>query len=272
MIAGGHHVVPCNLGDEWHLYAVGDIHLGSSACALGRFHADVQQIVKDPKALWIGMGDYAEYIGYKDKRFDPATVVEELSVKELGQIGHALQARVISELWPIRKKCIGLLRGNHEDKYEVINSCQHLHAETCTRLGVRYLGYSCFLDLVFVDKTNSKKSNTFRLAAHHGAGAAATTGGKLNRLIKFMHAFPLADLFIMGHIHEPLQHPRPIITANAACTDLVEIVQLGVASGSYLKTYSLGEATYGEKKGYVPVALGATRINIDTGTRKLKAV
>lgn len=266
MILGGKHVIKTNEKALWRLWLIGDIHLGSSACSVNKFKRTVQKVKEDPYSLWIGLGDYAEYIGYRDIRFDPDCVSKDISVADLGRLGRVHQKQFVEHVWSIKDKCIGLLKGNHEDKYESHNSMSNLHGETCEILGVMNLGYSCFVDLVFKTRDNKYE---FRIVAHHGAGAAATTGGKLNKLIKFMNAFPIADICVMGHVHEKLQHERSIIAADPACSRLIEIKQLGIVSGSFLKTYSEGEATYGEKKLYQPVALGSPAITIHPATRKL---
>jgi len=266
MKLGGKHVVRCAESDVWRLFVIGDIHLGSRSCAVKRFQTTVAKVAEDPHALWIGLGDYAEYIGHRDIRFDPDNVSEQISVSDLGRLGRVYQDMFVDEVSCISDKCVGLLKGNHEDKYEKLNNMQGLHQETCDKLSVRNLGYSCFLDLVFKTRHNEY---SFRIVAHHGAGWATTTGGKMNRLLKFMDSFPLADIFIMGHVHEKIQYSRPIISADAACENLVEILQLGVVSGSYLKTYSEGEATYGERAGYRPVALGSPAIVFHPSSRDL---
>jgi len=266
MELGGSYIVKSGAKDTWRLWAVGDVHLGSRACSLNRFKETIKAIDADPKALWIGMGDYAEYIGFKDKRFDPAGISDDIKVSDLGKIGSVHQHMFMDLVYPIRKKCVGLLKGNHEERYEHHTHSEHMHAEMCEKLGVKDLGYSCFVDLIFRTRSQDYK---FRVVAHHGAGYASTTGGKVNKLIRFMNDFPLADVFIMGHVHQKLQHSRPIISANEDCTKLVEINQLGVVSGSYLKTYSEGAATYGEMKGYSPVALGSSAIIIHPSSRAL---
>lgn len=266
MHVGGKHTVKAKESDTWKLWLIGDVHLGSRGCALSRFQNTIQKIKEDKYSLWIGLGDYADYIGYKDSRFDPEGVDTELKIRDLGRLGKVQQDSFVREVWDIRDKCVGLLKGNHEDAYERHNHAANLHEETCSALGARNLGYSCFLDLVF--KT-SRNEHTFRVVAHHGAGFAQTAGGKLNRLISFMNSFPLADIFLMGHVHEKLQHTRPIIGADDACERLIEVLQLGVVGGTYLKTYSEGPAIYGEKKGYRPVALGSPAVIIHPATRDL---
>ena len=45
-----------------HLYFLGDLHLGVNACAENKIKEAVRTIKDDPLALWIGMGDYADFV------------------------------------------------------------------------------------------------------------------------------------------------------------------------------------------------------------------
>ena len=58
-------------GDVYRLFPLGDIHLGNEACDERRFCQVVQEIAGDDRALWIGLGDYCDFINRTDPRFDP---------------------------------------------------------------------------------------------------------------------------------------------------------------------------------------------------------
>jgi hypothetical protein len=113
-------------------------------------------------------------------------------------------------------------------------------------------------------------SQTFRIYGHHGSGGAATPGGKLNRLLRFMNDFD-ADIYAIGHVHDVVVKSWPRIGANNACDKLIEIPRIGIVTGSYLRTYTQGSTGYGEVKGYSPVPLGAVAVEIEPHTRKMGA-
>jgi hypothetical protein len=164
---------------------------------------------------------------------------------------------------------------------------EDLHGWLCTELDVADLGYSCFMDVVFcncgkgtktalyaglpLSPTRGGKSyhpETFRVWCHHGAGAAQTKGGKINRLTNFMRNFE-ADIFFMGHVHDQMGVRLTPLVADADCLKIRHRTKLGVISGSYLKTYAQGVTTYGEQKGYEPTTLGAAWVMIDPETREI---
>jgi hypothetical protein len=117
-------------------------------------------------------------------------------------------------------------------------------------------------------KSKHAGSNTFRVWCHHGAGAAQTKGGKINRLVSFMRNFD-ADIFFMGHVHDQMGARIQVLTADNDCTRLRNRQKVGVISGSYLKTYDQGVTSYGEQKGYEPTTLGAAWVAIQPWHREI---
>jgi len=258
MIAAGRHAITVRkIGTRHTLYTLGDVHMGNKNCAIGEFRRDVAKVRRDPHAFWIGLGDYADYIGPADKRWDPNTITPGIPISALSDWGMYLVKLVRKELWPIRKRCIGLLEGNHEDVYQNRHN-QQLHSWLCTEMGVKDLGYSCFLDLVF-EKYHSNAHRRYRIFAHHGAGAAQTSGGKANRMERFMLRNE-ADLYLVGHVHEKDPKRHDVLGADDRCRKLRAVKRLGVYTGSYLRTYGEGRAGYGEKRGYAPVPLGCSTV------------
>lgn len=279
--SGKRYIVHPSRSDRLTVWNLSDIHYGNKACAVNVLKADVEHIRTDPYDFWVGGGDYAEYIGLHDNRFDPDSVAEILKVKDMGHLGKTLMESVRDLLKPIRHKCLGLLLGNHEKKYQVATEQTHLHAWLCTELEVPNLEYSAMFDVVFVRNPHVKSPRltmtnpyqgkysrqSFRFFVHHGAGYAQTPGGKLNRLVKFMQMFD-ADIYMVAHVHDQVGRRLVQVGADDNCTKLRERVRLGVISGSYLKTYAKGVNTYGEQRGYEPCPLGASHVSILPETRE----
>lgn len=278
--------------DEFKIVYFSDIHWLAKACAEHEVLKTRDEILNDPFTFWIGGGDYGEFIGFGDaKRFDPDAVSERVTVADLGRLGKRTYEGVRDIFDPIKHKCLGLIVGNHEKQYMRRQQQEDLHGWLCTELSVPDLGYSCFMDLVFqqvrgapmnqwgppalpalyhhsVPKKNHSGSETFRVWCHHGAGAAQTKGGKINRLTSFMRNFE-ADIFFMGHVHDQMGARLTPLIADEACTKLRNRTKVGVISGSYLKTYAQGVTSYGEQKGYEPTTLGAAWVAIKPQTRDI---
>lgn len=273
--------------DKFRIWNIADIHTGNLACAEEKLKGDVKEIQEDPYSFWVGGGDYAEYIHYSDKRFDPSCI-DQNTKDHLGMIGMAQAKHVKELLWPIKDKCLGMLFGNHEQKYAVGMNQESLHQWLCCEFGVENLGYCAFMDLVFVRLPGSKKPKLTResLSAttpngegsrfkqrcflHHGCGHAITRAGKMNKLQEMMRYFD-ADIYFAAHVHEQLGITDVQITTDEACTKLKDRVRVGVITGSYLKTYAQGITTYGEIKGYRPTLLGSVYVTIEPDKKEVRA-
>jgi len=288
--AGRHTIAYTTKSATFKIWNIADVHLMNKAAAIDQVEADIKTIQNDPYSFWLGGGDYADYISYRDRRFDPDSVAPDVKIEELGALFSAGIKRIAKMFSPIKHKCLGLLLGNHELTYARRSEQDDKHAWLCEELGVRNLGYCTLFDVVFTQCTGYKvpKLNPFgdktppgrirtgsrwpiRVFAHHGAGYAQTPGGKLNRLIQFMHTFN-ADVYFCGHVHDQLGKRIGSISADTTCTRITDSERIGVISGSYLKTYKQNCTGYGEVKGYAPTTLGSAVVYITPAERKLRAL
>jgi hypothetical protein len=283
--AGKRYILHGSRKDKFRIWHLSDLHWMAKGCATGAIRKDIKEIKDDPFSFWVGGGDYAEFIGYRDKRFDPDAMAEWVPVKALGDLGRFGMTQVRDLFAPIRHKCLGLLLGNHELKYELMTDQESLHGWLCTEIGAENLQYSALFDVVFCRAAgvkaprlqstppprNGSTCRQFRIYCHHGAGYAMTPGGKLNRLVQFMQSFD-ADIYFIGHVHDHVARKEPALGADATCTKIIERKRLGVVAGSYLRTYTQGHTSYGEQKGYRPTDLGPAIVAIHPETRELEAV
>lgn len=284
--SGQRHIAYSGRATTLKVWFLGDLHIGNRGVVKAQLKRDIAAIEKDPNAFWFGVGDYAEFINPKDKRWDACAVDPSFSIADLDMLGEALYGRVAEMLWPIRDKCLGLAMGNHEFRYLKNTDQGHLHRDFCAHMGAPNLGYCAFCDVVFSRTLRSNqhprllppgevaahKAWSVRFFIHHGAGAAGTAGGKLNRLKHFVDAFD-ADVYAIGHLHDELSKRFQRIGANHDCTELIHKDVIALMTGSYLATYAKGVTTYGEIKGYSPSVLGAVHVRIQPseGYRKITA-
>jgi len=242
---------------RYKIWGIGDVHLYNACCMEGRIKRLVKEISEDPYSYWVGLGDYADCIDFYDPRFDAREIAKTKRDAMFERMPKRLVEDITDLFSPIKKKCLGLCEGNHEDKFQQEYDVAVVK-DVCDNLGCRFLGYSAIFDVAF----NGKKNRvTRKMFVHHGAGASATTGGKINRLKKFMIEICDADIVMVGHSHEriDLQIVRLIQDAQYKLTER-EII--GAISGSYLATYKQDQTSYAEKKGYSPVSIGSVAITI----------
>jgi hypothetical protein len=219
--------------------------------------------MKSPHTYWVGMGDYAECITPDDKRFDPnmKSIAEWV---ELDNIAECERRYLRNLLSPIRKKCLGLLYGNHEDDMRR-HFKGNFHQNLCDDLEVTNLGYSCFLRLFF-NRLNSAETHILTGCLTHGSGNAQTDGGKINKLQKFMNDFE-ADWYGYAHTHALKTDEKPHLRISASKFGEARIKsrdRVGALTGSWFRTHTQGIiASYGERRAYSPTNIGCVMFEFD---------
>jgi hypothetical protein len=268
LVPGGKYIIKNVVwSKQYRFWPLGDLHWGARGCDEDLLDRTIARIKSDPHSRWIGMGDYWDLITPQDRRFDPAAVSPRHRKAYFEGMSKSMLEYAYEKLAPIRRKCMGILEGNHEFSHNV-KMDSAMSEDLADSLGAPFLGYSCFKDIVF---QRGDKELSIRVFAHHGAGAAATEGGKINRLQKFIDMTD-ADIVLMGHVHTPADLPSVVLGANFDCSKIEAHVKLGVISGTYLKTYKAdrgGSSSYGERKGYKPVVLGSPCIIIEPGAGRV---
>jgi len=238
------------------LVPFGDLHVGHKACDLDAIYKTRDFILEHDRTYWIGMGDYAEVITARDLRHDYQALDVERSTPDK-------QFRFIEELFrPIKDKCIGLLDGNHEYKYWMLNNHNYTD-QLAYNLGVPYLTYCAYIRLIFKRRTStSSKGNIFNIYAHHGSTGARSDPWKVRVIQDMANHFPNLNLYLMGHVHKRGEAPPQVQLYVDKGLRIREREQRFVFTGSYLKSYEEGTSTYASRKGYKPSSLGSPIIEI----------
>ncbi len=256
-------IIPYKRSDStFRLYCLGDIHAGTIHCVEPHVKKKVEEIKQEGNAYWMGMGDYAEFITPKDKRFDP-NLRSIADWVEPDNIAHCQTEWLTNLFMPIKDKCIGLLYGNHENSIRVFNH-DNVIKNLCGNLGVDNLGFSCFLRLFF-KRENSSESHLVKGVFTHGASGAITEGAKLMSLMRFMKSFE-ADIYGYGHVHDyiPKSLSRMTISSQGK---IKSVVSIGCTTGSWFRTYTEGTiASYGEQKVYPPTEICCAMFVVNPNT------
>lgn len=280
--AGKRYIAYPSRSSEINIWNFADLHLLTKGCARNKLQKDIDTVANDPNSFWVGGGDYCECISPTDKRFDSSVLPDDMTIADLGDIGSFARKSVRDLFFPIRHKCLGLLYGNHEKSYMKKQNQLMWHHWLCSELNVPDLGYCCLMDIAFrripckapmlaINKKIQYGATTnIRFFLHHGASGATTPGGKLNKLIHFMNCF-MADIYMVGHVHDQIAKRLVHIGGNANCDTVVQVEKLGIITGTYLRTYTQDVTIYGEEKGYAPTPLGARFVTIKPNTREFRA-
>jgi len=251
--------------DSWELHFVGDIHWNHVGCDRDAVYRKINRIKSNPNARWIGMGDYNEFIGWKDPRFTARAVSYDVRVQEWSDWAQSQSEAIIKLLTPIKDQCIGLLWGNHEYSIYNWNSLgrnvvQQLLAPA---LETRFLGYESMLRILVQDTKRTRY--TVGVYCHHGYGGGKLMGSKALTLERLPSSYD-ANIFAMGHTHTPIVFPRDRLVLTENGNYIRQPIML-LNTGSFLKMKQEGVEGYEVLGGFPPSSIATVYTTIRYNNR-----
>jgi len=182
---------------EAFIVPLGDLHIGDKGFtkkSRAKLQEKIDFVKSHKNAYVIGMGDW---INCATRSSKSSPFEQDMNLEE--QIANAT---AIFE--PIKDKIIGLMNGNHENRFVDFTGYSPT-ISMCDRLGVKYLGDSAVIQVgVGVHKLGAKREEpalTYVIYAHHTTGGGSTLGGKINRTEKLSNIVVNTDMVFGGHSH-----------------------------------------------------------------------
>ena len=257
----------------FRLVPIGDVHLGAAACDESRLVEVVNRVAADDRALWVGIGDYAEFINVQDKRFDAKVLAPWIKTADLGDLAGTQRDRFLDITRPIAGKCLGLAEGNHETQIHKRFE-RDIHSEIVTaikqeagrpadfRLGFGVYGW---LQLKFYFGADKKGgSATINVNIHHGFVGGRLDGAKALNMQRWLWSHD-ADLVLFGHSHNAMTQVAQVEGIDRAGRHY-EQVRRGGYCGSFLRTVNIdGPCTYSEEKGYMSLPVAGIEVLLKPG-------
>jgi hypothetical protein len=262
--------------DVVRLYYLTDLHLGAKACDEQQLARDIKAIADDPNAYWIGGGDYVEAIcQVGDKRYRPSV----LAKWALGfdDVMGAQRDKAVEYLAPIAHKCLGLVKGNHENGAERFYA-RNLYWEIV--LGIAKaankppeslaVGVNGFISIHFRRGSEAHYHDVWRMNifVHHGYGGGRLPGGHALTLGRVLGDFD-CDLALLGHRHVQAVITK-MITRPGGKKSTAAVLQprIGAFVPSYLRAFITPSSdkqpldSYAEEFGLPPLPVGTTPVLI----------
>lgn len=257
--------------EVFKITAIGDLHIGAKGFAQSKFSETVNHVKDDDHAYWIGMGDYVEAISIADKRFDPTSLAEKFRRYSLDDLADAEMDEFIKLADPIKDKCLGLHRGNHEEAWR-LHHYRNIMNKACGAWSVPELGDSAMIRLRFVRKspnaTSRPSSTNVVIFTAHGNVAGRKSGSKVNRLEELMGLFT-ADIYILAHGHKKVTHTASTLSVPQSGKLKLQVrKKVGFMTGGFLRSYQEGSTCYAERSLYPPSDLGAMQVLIKPSTKE----
>lgn len=239
--------------DSVPIVPVGDAHVGSSTFDEAAFDRTIQWII-DKKAIWLGMGDLIEIAN----KTSPGAGVFEQVLQPQKQID-----LIIDKLKPIADSCIGLIKGNHEErafKNTGIDPTQII----ANQLDVPYCGWELF-GIVSTDRKSNKIAYT--IYAAHTNTSNKTSGLALNWM-ENNFGWINADIRFRGHSHDMgFDCGKEVYSIDPYNMTVNSRVQYDVMTGHYMGRPNSYIASRGAKP--KPVGTVACWLNMNSRDRKV---
>ena len=264
--------------DSFRIIPIGCTHCGNAAAEEHepQLKLLMREILSSKNTYTILMGDSAEFINVRDKRFDAAALASWINVPDLVDLAKVQVEYYLELIRPLAKanKILAIVDGNHEraikryserDVYSQIVSTvkgwQKMKASE--RLGVGMTGW---LLLRFVGKKSGKggASKVIKVNLHHGFVGGRLDGAKALNMQRWLWSHD-ADVAMMGHSHDIKVLPGAIETLNARNGKVETKSRIGLITGNWL-----GRASYATDAGYLPLPVGYTELKLWPRTQGMK--
>lgn len=253
-------------GKPIYVIPVGDIHRSSPQCDTERWLEFCDWAKKKRWAYFLGMGDYDDFASTSERIILSDPKLHESSRETIEDLQRSHTTRLAKEMSFMRDRTIGILGGNHYGNFINGTTTDHLLAE---KLGTTYLGVSAFIRLRLITPHGSRHS--VDIWAHHGKGAARLAGGSINR-VQQMAETAEADIYLMGHDHKKTISFIPRLRlqegARANTIKLKQRKILLARTGSFLRGYTPGHASYIVDGAMSPTDLGVVKIELTVKRRQ----
>jgi len=211
------------------------------------------------RAHFLGMGDYFDLASTSERKIVHDTNLHESTLDTFEEFSMGWILKTAKELDFMRGRLIGLIEGNHYFQFkDGTTSTQKL----CGLLNCKYLGVASFIKFS-VRRKGSGSCATLDVLAHHGKGSGRLLGSGINT-VQQMGEVGQADIFLMGDNHQKsLAYSDKLrLVGNSHGLHVRSRKQLFCRTGSFLKGYEDGKASYVTDKFLNPTNLGVVKIEI----------
>jgi len=251
-----------------NIYTIFDTHFGAANQREKEFKELVKIIEKDKNGYWIGGGDFIEAITLNDKRFSPGELQRKYNLRDLNDLPRKQMKEFYNIIKPIRSRCLGLLIGNHEEKYIKYNHFDvydYLASDLMENHELKMGGNG----FILLNMGKSCRRNV-KIFCTHGEGVSTSPDdGSVINSLKRLCADKIADIYLAGHVHRLLTSVEDIIDIDSAGNIYYPRKVYGIG-GAWLKKYQIGNSGYFESRRGNETPAGYLKLCLSTSNQDHK--
>ena len=243
--------------DKLTIIPISDTHIGDKTSNVKAFKEALDRVKNESNTYTILNGDLCN-IALKNSKSDVYS-------DDFTPMEQVLQ--LINYLEPIKDKILVISSGNHEERIKKDTNIDILWL-VAKQLGIEQV-YSpswWYLYLSF-GMTSRKRPMLYTITGYHGSGGGTTSGGKINK-VKRMGQVIIADLYIMSHVHEPINTKSIIFTPDYQHKSIVKREMYYCISNSFVEY----ENSYAERMGLLPSNTGLNIIELNGHKKDIKLI
>lgn len=249
-----------NWDEPIYLICFGDIHRDSKLCHVDKWKEALAWAKNKRGAYFLGTGDYHDLGSTSERRLLNSPDLHESTIQTLDQLYEKNVRDFYEEIKFMKGRLIGLMGGNHFGMFKSGISTDRMLAHL---MGVEYLGACSFIRLQFRSKTKHRTYCAVDIFAHHGTSGGKTIGASINA-VQNLEKIASADIYLMGHDHKKGTFPEAKLELQSSGNHL-RLRQkkiLYARTGSFLRAYVDGEASYVVDQAGRPSDLGLVKIEL----------
>jgi UDP-2,3-diacylglucosamine pyrophosphatase LpxH len=237
----GYTCVRANVGsDDVYLVGLGDLHAGSHTYNEAKT-LEIVKFIYEENCVWVGMGDFCENA---TKRSVGSGVYQQTMTPD------EQEKYIIRLLEPIADKCIGYVKGNHEERaYK--DSAHDMADSICFKLGMPYCIWE-FFGII------SGLKRAYTVYAVHSSSGSKTGGSALNAAERDIEKMLNVDIIMVGHNHKRAYHDAESFDIDSRNNCVTVRQKAIVMTGHYMerdKSYAAAKPMRGDPMGTIALRL-----------------
>jgi len=245
-------------GQQISLYCISDVHRNSPACAADRWHQFLEGAKEDRNdKYFLFLGDMVDALSTSERKTYVTGGFHDSTMLRWEQEYEADIKLLAHELSFCKGRTLACFGGNHYFKFQ---NGETSDMRLASELGCTYVGCSGYIILILEEKNGH--AHVVKIFAHHGRSGGRTAGGSMNPLEQAAAKFR-ADIILMGHDHQRGARQCPVLdceTGKGGRWRIKEKNVLVARTGSFLKSYEPGKASYSVDALMNPASIGALKV------------